>query len=339
MTKAVSMTTVSNTAVLDLLETCGNLGLINEKDLDSLNIHRSTLNDPALRFPENKLINLWNWLAENSVIPEVGLLIGQTINPSAKGLLASWVSQAESLGEALEIFRSNISLMNPSEHWDVEVHDGRCCLQFSLQADKAYPSIAMERSMSAIVTWGRVLSAFKFSLIETHFSFSAPRYHAQFVSIFGKEISFDMPVSGLIFDRQLLKLPVSGNQFLKSLIEDKASSALHALNHDYSIKSKTKHAIEKIHLRKHTISIDAVCDELAISRQTLYRKLKEEKCDYKSLSDDYKKSVALKLLQTESENISGISLRLGYKDTSSFYKAFKRWFGITPKSYLNSLEE
>ena len=339
MSKPVLVETVSNTAVLDLLESCSAFGLIDESALISLGIHRSTLNDPALRFSENKLIELWNWIAENSSLPYVGLLIGQTINPSAKGLLASWVSQTESIGEALEIFRSNISLMNPSECWDIQEHDGLCTLQFSLRKDKDYPSIATERSMSAMISWGRVLSAHKFPLIEARFSFPATSYPEHFVSIFGEKMIFDTPENCLIFDSQLLKLPIiNGNQFLKSLIEDKAKAALQDLTNDYSVTSKTKIAIEKILLRKGAISIDAVCDELATSRQTLYRKLKEEGCDYKSLSDDYKKAEALKLLQSQSENITSISLRLGYKDTSSFYKAFKRWFNMTPKSYLRSLE-
>ncbi len=339
MTKANSVETVSNTAVLDLLETCRTLGLINDHDLDSLGIQRSTLNDPTLRFSENKLIELWNWIAENSTLPDVGLLIGQTINPSAKGLLASWVSQTESIGEALDIFCTNISLMNPSERWDIKEHDGLCTLQFSLREDKAYPSIAIERSMSAMVSWGRALSAHEFPLIEARFSFPSTSYHTHFVSIFGNKITFEASENCIIFDSQFLKLPtINGNKFLKSLIEDKAKAALQALTNDYSVTSRTKVAIEKILLSKNAIGIDAVCDELALSRQTLYRKLKEEGCDYKSLSDEYKKAEALKLLQTESENITSISLRLGYNDTSSFYKAFKRWFGMSPKSYLRSLE-
>jgi len=339
MTKTIFVDTVSNTAVLDLLETCSTLGLIDENVLDSLGIHRKTLTDPALRFSENKLIELWNWIAENSTLPEVGLLIGQTVNPSAKGLLASWVSQTESIGEALEVFRTNIILMNPSEHWDIQKHNGLCTLQFSLQKDKAYPSIAIERSMSAMMAWGRALSGHKFPLIEARFSFPATRYHNHFVSIFGNNTTFEMSENCLIFDSQLLKLPITnGNQFLKSLIEDKAQAALQAMTNDYSVTSRTKVAIEKILLSKSAISIDAVCDELATSRQTLYRKLKEEGCDYKSLSDEYKKAEALKLLQTASESITSISLRLGYKDTSSFYKAFKRWFGMSPKAYLHSIE-
>lgn len=339
MTHTMSIATVSNTAVSDLLETCGNLRLINDEDLQSLGIHRHTLSDPALRFAEPKLIALWNWLADNSSRPDIGLVIGQTINPSAKGLLASWVSQAESIAEALDIFRTNISLMNPSEHWDIHENKGTCTLRFSLRQDKAYPSITVERSMSAMVAWGRILSGHPFPLIAAHFSFPRPGYAQKFTPIFGQHIEFESKENRLVFDSQFLTLPIiSGNQYLKSLIEDKAKATLQDLTKNESLTRKTKLAIEKQMVNNSAISIDALCDELAISRQTLYRKLKEEGSDFKSLSDDYRKQEALKLLQQEAENITSVGLRLGYQDASSFYKAFKRWFGMSPGDYRRSLD-
>lgn len=339
MNNATSAATVSNTAVLDLLETCSALALINDDNLQTLGIQRSTLCDPTLRFSEKKLLDLWQWIARNSTKPEVGLLIGQTINPGAKGLLASWVSQTESIGEALAIFCANISLMSPSEHWEIIEHNGVCTLQFTIQKGKPYPSIAIERSMSAMISWGRALSAHEFPLIKACFTFSERPYRSVFESIFGGNIEFSSNENCIQFDSKLLKLPtINGNQFLKSIVEEKAKAALQALKNDTSMVTKTKAAIEKTLLNGNTLSIDVVCSELALSRQTLYRKLKEEGCNYKGLSDEYKKTEALKLLQTESENITSVSLRLGFKDTSSFHKAFKRWFGTSPTAYINQKE-
>ena len=339
MTKSDIHTTVSNTSVLDLIDTCCSLGVLGESDLNQLDIHRSTLINPSLRFPERKLIELWHRISKSTGVPNIGLLIGQTINPSAKGLLASWVSQTESIGEALEIFRHNISLMNPSEHWELEETNDQCFLSFTLQENKAYPLIAIERSMSAMVSWGRALSTENFPLIEARFSFSAPSYHEQFASIFGKNIHFETSQNCIIFNRKLLRTPTtSGNRFLKSIIEDKAKIALEGLGNDNSITKRVKVTIEHVLKDKNVISIDTVCDELAMSRQTLYRKLKKEGSDYKSLLEEFRKGEAIRQLNTTSKSMEKLSLNLGYKDTSSFYKAFKRWFGLSPKMYINNIK-
>ena len=340
MSNLRSLETVSSAAVFDLLDTCIAMKLIGEHDLKELDINRATLGDPSQRLPEKKLITLWNLIAQNAAQPNIGLLIGQTINPSAKGLLASWVSQTGSIGEALEVFSTNICLMNPSEHWEITLQNDQCVLNFNLNADKLYPSIAIERSMSAMITWGRVLSAHPLPVTEVHFTFSAPIYADQFPAIFGTSITFSSNRNSISFDQTFLTLPISsGNHFLKSLLEDKAKETIQTLAHSGSMTAKTTVAIKKILLEKNTLSIDEVCAELAVSRQTLYRKLKDEGADYKTLSDDYRKSEALKLLQAETVNITGIGLRLGYKDTSSFYKAFKRWFGMSPKTYLSHIED
>lgn len=335
---ATKIQTVSNTAVKDLLDTCKTLGVLTEKDLLTLGIESSTLEDPTLRFPEPKLIALWQHIAENQKHPDIGLLIGQTINPAAKGLLSSWVSQADSIGEALDIFRKHISLMNPSEHWDINDNNDICTLRFTLNQNKAYPTIAIERSMAALVSWGRVLSGHDFPLLEANFEFSSPQYSSSFIPIFGDMISFNMTENSLKFNSKMLRLPIANaNQYLKTLIGDKAKDVLQTLTKDYSFSTKTKNAIGEVLSTKGAISIEAVCATLAVSRQTLYRKLKDEGCDYKSLSENYKKTEALRLLQLESANITSISLSLGFKDSSSFYKAFKRWFGISPKAYIKSI--
>jgi AraC-like DNA-binding protein len=334
MTIIMPITTVSNTAALDLIDTCRALGVIDNEALVSLAINYASLRDPSVRFSESKLIELWHWIDQNTKLPHIGLKIGEQINPAAKGLLASWISQAESLGEALTIFRKNISLMNPSESWDLKQENNLCALTFQFSKNKDYPTIAIERSMSAMVEWGRLLSANKFSIQAAKFTFPTPKDQSHFRVIFGSNITFLASENSLSFDNKNLKLPITNsNQYLKSLVEEKAKTTLEALTRNQNTTTKTKAAIEKILHTKHSITIDAVCKELAMSRQTLYRKLKEEDLDYKTLSDEYKKTEAIKRLQMGSENIANISLGLGYKDTSSFYKAFKRWFGVSPSAY------
>lgn len=331
--------TVSNASVLDLIETCCAFGLLNTRQLKKLGIKRSELLDPMRRFPESKLISLWHWVAANAKPAHIGLLIGQQINPSAKGILASWVSQCDSLGEALNIFQQNISLMNPSEQWRLKQDDKRCTLTFTMKEDKNYPSIALERSLSAMTTWGRILSGHDFRLIKAEFSFSEPVYSSQFTTIFGADIKFNAPANQLIFNSEYLKLPViSGNHFLKSIMESKAQKALEKLNGDIPVARQAEDIIEEALLSGNVLNIDRTCEILAISRQTLYRKLKQENTDYKTLLEHARKARAIALLSERRETVTAISLHLGYQETSSFYKAFKRWFGISPKDYINNSE-
>ena len=71
--------------------------------------------------------------------------------------------------------------------------------------------------------------------------------------------------------------------------------------------------------------IDAVCACLHMSRTTLYRKLKAQGTSYSEILNQVRMDYVAK---TGGENISAevLSERLGFTDTSAFYKANKRWF-------------
>lgn len=327
--------TVSNTSVMDLIETCCSLKVFDDEVLNQLGIERSELVDPEQRFPERKLIELWQWIDRNTAIPDIGLHIGRTVNPSSKGVLASWVSQCETLDEAVTIFSQYIPLMNPSEKWTKHIEGDSCVLVFSIASDKGYPTQVIERSMSAMINWGRMLSTHSLPLLEVCFSSSRPSYHAELASFFGCSISYDSPRNTLSFDRSLLELPISnGNRYLKLMMESKAKEMMNSLTAQETFEAKTRRVIPQVLSDQGCIGIDVVCERLNVSRQTLYRKLKEEGTDFSSLCDTYKKDEALRLICLRSDSVSNIALHLGYKDNSSFYKAFKRWFGMSPSMYL-----
>lgn len=52
---------------------------------------------------------------------------------------------------------------------------------------------------------------------------------------------------------------------------------------------------------------------------------------------DYKMEVARKLLETGSNNVNEVGLKVGYSTSSHFIAAFKKKYGITPKKYVQSL--
>ena len=331
------MDTVSNAAVKDLVDTCLDLNELSIPVLEDLGVYVDTLENPELRCSEQLLIKIWQWLDEHSINHELGLEIGRVINESAKGLLASWVSQASTLGEALQIFCENIALMNPSESWKVTQNESHCILTFQLLQDKGYPQMAIDRSLAAMVTWGRVLCGQHFDITQAEFSFSSPNNIELYETLFGTNLVFNSNRNQLTIDRRVLEYPVvSSNQLLKRMMAKAVSDLQSSLTSGVSLKQRVTNEIALAWKRDGEISVEKICSALSLSRQTLFRKLKAEGCDFKALSDQFKKERALEMLQGGKHNITSVGLSLGYRDSSSFTKAFKRWYGTTPTSYLAS---
>lgn len=331
--------TVSSSAARDVYLACKKLALLTPEEENELQLSEGIFESPEHRLPETTLIALWRRLAQQDLEPDIALTIGQTIAPESKGLLASWVSQANTLAEALEVFFENIALMNPSESWVIHHKGSQTILELDHTRLSAYPAGASERSMAAMVSWARVLSANPFPIIQASFVFPEPAYTEVFESIFGENVLFNAKANTLNFERQLLDLPItSSNHLLKSLMEDKAKTALAQLS-EQSTAKKVEVLIQHALNEGETITIEQTCKVLAKSRQTLYRQLKQDGTDFQTLYNQARKAHALRLLGQPYANISTISLQLGFKDSSSFYKAFRRWTGMTPSAYIEQTKQ
>ena len=329
---STSAISVSSASISDLLQSCEHLALVAP---DALLAHQlPTKDDPTRRVPERKLINLWEDIAQHTHAPETGLIIGSRINPSTKGILASWVSQCGTLREALSVFQQNIALMNPSEHWLIEENESYCELTFEIDTRKGYPIMAIERSMSALVAWGRILSGTGLAIKQACFAFDQPTYLSAYTPIFGEGLQFNYPKNTLRFDSHWLDTPItSANPLLKSMMENEAAKLIKTLDTHHPVSAKVKQLITDS-LARQLVSSEQVSAAMSMSRQTLYRKLKQENTDFKTLLNEARKAKAAELLALGKENMLSISLSLGFKEPSSFYKAFKRWYGMPVKSFI-----
>lgn len=78
------------------------------------------------------------------------------------------------------------------------------------------------------------------------------------------------------------------------------------------------------------LSIQNICQQLAMSESTLRRKLKAESTSVQEIKDRAKLGLALHLLQTTKDSIGIIADKCGYQSQSRFTDRFKKHFGLTP---------
>ncbi|CAM3845474.1 Ornithine utilization regulator [Pseudomonas reidholzensis] len=78
---------------------------------------------------------------------------------------------------------------------------------------------------------------------------------------------------------------------------------------------------------------EALARDLCLSASTLRRRLAEEGQTYQGLKDGVRRELAIAWLSEPEPGITEIAERLGFADSSSFYKAFRKWFGCNPGHY------
>ena len=81
------------------------------------------------------------------------------------------------------------------------------------------------------------------------------------------------------------------------------------------------------------VTLDTIAEKLNLSSRTVYRKLKAENVSYKDLLIKTKMQLAREYLKSSSLTLNNIAARLAFSEASSFHRAFKNWFGISPGRY------
>lgn len=80
-------------------------------------------------------------------------------------------------------------------------------------------------------------------------------------------------------------------------------------------------------------TLEEVAQRLHLSSRTLIRRLRAQSTTYQALLDTSLKSRAQHLLGAPGARVQDVAARLGYADSASFRKAFRRWFGTTPGAW------
>lgn len=87
-------------------------------------------------------------------------------------------------------------------------------------------------------------------------------------------------------------------------------------------------------------SLDDMARALRMSRRSLQRELGAENLSYQQLVKEYRQRHAMVLLRENRTNIKSIAYMLGFRDVSSFRRAFRDWTGLSvgdwKQKYLQS---
>ena len=327
----MSEKSVSAIAVIDLARQLLALNIITRQDIAPPLRHYFSdrhLPEPASallqeqRLPEAYLLNLWLLAEQKALQPGFGLTIGSTVNQNAKGILANWISQAGTLAEVFDIFSRHIMLLNPSESWCLSKQKNTCMLSFTF-LDNPYPVAAIERSMSALLAWAGYFCGFTIPVNYAGFTYARPQHYKDYHKVFGKNISFNAESNCLVFSREVMNLPTAhANPYLKQVIGERAKSILHRLSGQKSLSGQIN-ALFSADLRRYSQQ-QYICEQLHMSRSTLYRKLKAEQTSFSELLDKVRKRKALLGIENQL-TVEQQCRQLCFHDSSSLYKAYRRW--------------
>lgn len=151
--------------------------------------------------------------------------------------------------------------------------------------------------------------------------------------LFGAPVAFSTAGCALVFDANVLAAPIVRDEAaLNEFLRDAPAGVLTRRNYATSVSSRVR-ALLAGGLSGEWLSVDDIARELAMSPQTLRRKLRDENTSPREIKEEILRDAAIASLARGEETVAALSRRLGFSEPSAFSRAFRRWTGSPPGSY------
>jgi AraC-like DNA-binding protein len=118
-----------------------------------------------------------------------------------------------------------------------------------------------------------------------------------------------------------------------AFLGDLAKAFVAAVERPSAFRRDVERRIEALLEAGHA-TIDRVAGDMGLSRQTLYRRLKDEGVTFEQLLDKLRHRLAIRYLREDRLSVKAASYRLGFSDPAAFSRAFKRWTGNSPSAAM-----
>ena len=169
-----------------------------------------------------------------------------------------------------------------------------------------------------------------------HVTHADPGYGAEYERIFRVPVVFGSDMNALRINEAVMSSFQfsTSPRYVSAVMRDHAEVLLQRLERSQSTRDRVETLLTPM-LRTGDVSMSGIAGTLCCSRQTLFRKLKLEGVTFEQVLDELRHKLALNYLEANKASVKETARLVGYSDPAAFSRAFKRWTGSSPRTYVS----
>ncbi len=295
-------------------------------------IDERALRDADARIPFAVYVAL---MREASVLcgdPALALHYGESVDMSEVSIVGLIMNASETMAEAfgqLQRFSQlALEVEGAGERFGVTVRDGNLWIVDQRVNPNEFPQLS-EITFSRLACGPRRFLP-QSHILEVHFTHPAPPYWQEYERVFACRVVFDSEWNAMRMHPEAATWRVALQpRYVFGVLTERADMLMQSLNDSRTTRAQVEGVILPI-LHKGDANADAVASIMGFSRQTLFRRLKEEGVTFEDVLDELRHRMALHYLQGKRASVNEVAYLVGFSDRASFSRAFKRWTGRSP---------
>lgn len=305
--------------------------------LRSIQVEPASVHTPDNRIPIETYLRIQDEAALYTHDPYFGLHMGEYAEAGSWSIIGYMMMNCKTLGEAFE--KSGRYARIIGNLIEARAEPGFNKVRFVFFTPPHAPQMSrhcFEATFSSSVRLMRSLSGLDLNPLRVTFIYPAPESKAEYDRVFRCPVLFGQQHNSVTIDSAIGKIPVKmANPALLQQFEAYARKFLAGLEPTpTTTRDVTRILLARLDDR--SLSIEKVAREMAVSVRTLQMRLDEEGTLFSDLLQETRERLAKQYL-SENYTVEQITYLLGFSEPSVFRKAFKKWSGVTPKEFRESV--
>ncbi len=319
-----------------VLHCCRGNETLRENVIKDVNIAEKVLQKAQARVPVASHVNLFRQISFHMDDESFGFL-KHPIRYGTFAMACEYSANSATIGEALEKICRFYKITTAGVKLDLTVKGGEA--QFSVEL--RHPELdqlhfMVETFLCIGYRYSSWLAGQAIPINNASFAYSQPEHYGEYLFMYPTTHNFDPSGRNyLSFSADYLNLPVlKTDEDVKGYNERAPADLLNKLIGSDSLTNRVYILLSK---KREDDPQDSktIASELAMTEQTLRRKLRAEGATFQKIKDNLRLDTAIFHLTNAKYTITEISERLGYSTPSVFSRAFKSWTGVSPDTYRN----
>jgi AraC-like DNA-binding protein len=279
---------------------------------------------------------LWVRAVDASGNPCIGIDAVRHLHPTAGHALGYACLASANIKEAMRRFARYFRVVNEATRPLLDETETGFCLRLSFPGGvPLVPAANLDALLASALAMARRNAGEQFAPVRVELMHPAPACAGRLEAFFNAPVEFDAPRYAMSFEREgMLRVLPTGNPELVLSAEQMLRDYLARMDRADVVARARKLIAERL-TSGEPLAGD-VARELAASPRTLQRRLNESGTSFAKLLDQTRRELAVEYLRDPENTVEETAFLVGFAETASFNRAFRRWTGNSPTAFRHA---
>ena len=318
-------------------------GVAPQRLLAGVQLEPSILDQREARIAASVYVDLLELGLALSGDADLGLHLGEAVRPGHFGVLGYLLMSCATLGDALHRQARYAELVGSLGRVELADEPPRAGHEPLVRHswEPLLPRQQRQLAEETLACWlrfGHWISGLKQAPLEVRFRHPAPADTTEHRRIFRCPVLFGQADNALVFPRRLLALPLGqADSQIQRTLDAYAGRLLESIRRGEGVLERARQCLAE-RLPEQAVDLEALAGELALSPRTLQRRLRDSGLSFSRLVDETRQQLVLHHLRDPALELADVASLVGFSETGSLARAFRRWTGQSLGQYRRTLQ-